>query len=127
VDRVLIVLALAAAVGVAAAFFRARRPAPAPARVDLADVGVSAPGGTVVVGFSTPWCAPCRAWESALAGTGVRFAKVDLTERPDLARKYDVRSTPLLLALSREGDVIETFRGDPTAEAVSRVTSLAGG
>jgi thioredoxin family protein len=126
VDRALIAAALLVAVGCLAALARRRRSADAPARVAPEDVGLRG-RGVGVVGFSTPYCLPCRAWEEALERTGVAWAKIDVAERPELARRYDVMSTPLILAVSLpDGRVLESYTGPPQSGQVERLASLAG-
>jgi hypothetical protein len=95
--------------------------------VDPAEVGLSG-AGVGVVAFSTPYCIPCRNWEAALAGSHVPFVKVDLGERPELARRYGVSATPLVLAVRLPGgEVIERYGGDPDPDDVARLRELAAG
>jgi hypothetical protein len=127
VDRVLLVLAVCALVAAATIVIRRRRPRRPPERIDPGDVGLSG-SGVGVVGFSTPYCVPCRAWEGALAGAGLAFAKVDVSERPELARKYGVTTTPLVLAVRLpDGEVVEAYGGEPEVGEVERLRALAGG
>ena len=127
-DRVLVASALLALVAFLAWRLRARRPAGVPARVAPEELGLAAATGIGVVGFSSPYCLPCQRWESALGAVGLRFSKVDVAERPDLARRYGVRATPLVLAVRLPGgEVVESFDGDPTAADVRRLEELAPG
>ena len=121
--------ALVAAVALVAWRLRARRQAAPPARVDPADIGLEAGRpGVAVLGFSSPYCLPCQRWEAALEATDIRFAKVDVAERPDLARRYGVRSTPLVLAVRLPGgEVLEAFDGEPREGEVDRLIGLAEG
>jgi hypothetical protein len=124
VDRALLVLALCALVGVAVALLR-RRPRRAPSRVDPSDVGLSG-SGVGVVEFSGPYCLPCARWEEALGQAGLEFARVDLSERPELARKYRVRAAPLVLAVRLPGgEVLEAYDAEPRAGEVERLVELA--
>jgi thioredoxin-like negative regulator of GroEL len=61
----------------------------------------------VVVDFSSPWCAPCRALEKALAAEGERrpglvIVHVDITEQQALSQAQGIRATPTLVAF-RDG------------------------
>lgn len=60
--------------------------------------------------FYAPWCHHCklmaRTWEALAArmdesGMDVKFAKVDCTAEPVLARRFNIRSFPSLLLLSQ--------------------------
>ena len=124
-DRVAVAVGLLALVGVAAALLRRRSPG-GPQRIDPRDVGLGG-SGVGVVGFSTPFCAACRSWEAALATSGVAFAKVDLSERPELAARYGVTATPLVVAISLpEGKVLESYDGEPEVGQVEHLRELAG-
>ncbi len=127
--RALVAAALLALVALVAWRLRARRPGSGPARVEPDEVGLAAaPAGIGVVGFSSPYCLPCQRWESSLAEAGVRFSKVDVAERPDLAQRYGVRATPLVLAVRLPGgEVVESFHGEPRDADVEHLAELAGG
>lgn len=125
-DRLLIALALLAVVTTATVVVRRRELPSGPARVDLSDLGLAHAAGVGIVGFSTPYCLPCQQWEEALTSTLVPFMKVDLSERPELARRYDVTSTPLILAVSlADGTVVDSFHGDPRPDLLQRIEQLA--
>jgi hypothetical protein len=127
-DRALLAAGLLAIVALAAALLR-RRTARPPRRVDPVELGLgpSQSGRHVgVVGFSTPFCLPCRAWEAALGQAGIDFAKVDVAARPELARRYAVRATPLILAVGLpRGEVIESYGGEPRPGDVERLVELS--
>src|SRR5919198_1023492 len=113
-DRLLIALALLATVSVASILVRRRELPGTPARIDLGDLGLAHSTGVGVVGFSTSYCLPCQHWEAALVRSPVPFMKVDLSERPELARRYDVKSTPLIVAGSPPaGPVVGSFPRGP--------------
>ena len=121
---------LAAAVGalVAGAWWatrRARAAARAPERVDPADFGLERDGGTAAVLFTSPYCLACRDWAQALESTGVPYRSFDVRERPDLARRYRVRHTPLVLAVrARTGEVAAAYDAEPAPGDVSHVSAL---
>jgi hypothetical protein len=127
VDRALLVAGLFALIGAAAILLRRRRPA-VPDRIEPSEVGLgggSTPGAVGVVGFSTPFCLPCREWEAALGQAGIEFAKVDVSERPELARRYAVTATPLIVAISLpDGDVIQSYGGEPRGRQVEHLREL---
>lgn len=65
----------------------------------------------VLVKFGATWCGPCRMLDGELEGLDTRLAgrasvvKVDVDQRPDLARHYGVSSIPRLLVF-RGGKVV---------------------
>ena len=90
-----------------------------------ADAGLEGEG-VGVIGFSGPYCLACQEWERELTGAGIDFKKIDVAERPDLARRYHVRSTPLVLAVRLpEGLVLERYDAEPRREQVERLAVLA--
>jgi thiol-disulfide isomerase/thioredoxin len=82
-------------------------------RVTPSEVGAAATAfGTkaTLLQFSTEYCAPCRATARVLdaigsASEGVEHVEIDLTDRPDLARRFSVLQTPTTLVLDGEGTV----------------------
>ena len=57
--------------------------------------------------FTASWCSPCRTlapiMERVKQNTpGVRFETIDVDEQPDIAKRYGVRSVPLVI-IERDG------------------------
>ena len=75
-----------------------------PGHVDLAELGC-APGRATVIQFTHPLCSDCQDLASRLAGAGLRPVLVDVSKRPDLARKYGVAVVPLAVAVRANGSV----------------------
>lgn len=75
-----------------------------PGHVDLAELGC-APGREAVVQFTHPLCADCRTLTSRLSAGGRPPVLVDVSKRPDLARKYGVSVVPLAVAVRANGSV----------------------
>ena len=75
-------------------------------RVELADLGLS-PNGEVVVQFTHPLCSDCATLERQLRGEGRNVVTVDVSQRPELARKYGVALVPTAVAVSSTGAVLE--------------------
>jgi hypothetical protein len=75
----------------AASADRATRRSPANRRVDI----------------STPpiGCSECREWERRLSAGPAPLVKLDVRERPDLARKYGIAVVPTVLAVGANGTV----------------------
>jgi hypothetical protein len=72
-------------------------------RIDPADVGLDGAG---VVQFTHPLCAECRAWERRLDEQGEPHVTVDVSRRPELARKYGVAVVPTVVAVGGDGQVL---------------------
>jgi hypothetical protein len=75
-----------------------------PGHVDLAELGC-APGREAVVQFTHPLCSDCQELSSRLSDAGHRPVLVDVSKRPDLARKYGVAVVPLAVAVRANGTV----------------------
>jgi thiol-disulfide isomerase/thioredoxin len=79
-------------------------------RIDLRDVGLS-PDGEVVVEFTHPLCTDCRALESRLRAEGRRVVTVDVSSRPELARKYGIAVVPTAVTVRGDGAVSARLAG----------------
>jgi Domain of unknown function (DUF4395) len=74
-------------------------------RIEPADVALGGAGG--VVEFTHPLCSACREWEQRLTCEGRSPVLVDVSKRPELARKYGVAVVPTIVAVSADGTVID--------------------
>ena len=79
-------------------------------RIDLADLDL-APNREVVVQFTHPLCSDCRALELRLREEGRAVVTVDVSRRPELARKYGVALVPTAVAVSGTGAVVSRLAG----------------
>jgi Domain of unknown function (DUF4395)/Thioredoxin len=75
--------------------------------LDLAELGASSFGGEIVVEFTHPLCTDCRSLESELRAAGRTVVTVDVSRRPELARKYGVVLVPTAVAVTSTGAVVE--------------------
>jgi hypothetical protein len=88
-------------------------------RAVLAELGVRpADADLTVVQFSTAFCGPCRATRARLqqlrhTRPGLAYVHVDAESHLDAVRALDVRVTPTLLWLDRQGVVVERTSGAP--------------
>jgi hypothetical protein len=73
-------------------------------RIDPADFGLQGDG---VVEFTHPLCTDCRGWEQRLRAEGRAPLLVDVSERPELARKYGVAIVPTVVAVAGDGTVLK--------------------
>jgi hypothetical protein len=71
-------------------------------RIEPDDVGLRRAG---VVQFTHPLCTDCRDWERRLDESGDPHVVIDVSERPELARKYGVAVVPTVVAVSGDGTV----------------------
>ncbi len=79
-------------------------------RVDLAELGVVSGQGAIVQ-FTHPLCADCQDLSRRLAGEGHTPVLVDVSRRPDLARKYGVSVVPLAVQVGPDGAVQRRLAG----------------
>ena len=74
--------------------------------LDLAEVG-AAPGRPAVVQFTHPLCSDCRELAQRLAAQAPPVHLVDVSRRPDLARRYHVAVVPAAFRVAGDGTVLE--------------------
>lgn len=101
--------------------------------VTAADVGAPAFGSSAtLLQFSTEYCAPCRSTARILGGIaderpGVAHVDVDLTHRPDLAKRFGVLQTPTTLVLDPSGTIRARIGGAARADEVrSTIDTITG-
>ncbi len=80
-----------------------------PGHVDLAELGC-APGSGAVVQFTHPLCSDCHDLSARLERSGVHPVLVDVSRRPDLARKYGVSVVPFAVEVRANGSVERRVR-----------------
>lgn len=95
--------------------------------VDLSDLG-AAPGRTALVQFTAQTCARCPQVRRMLQGIadalpGVDLVEVDLTHRPDIARRHHVLSTPTTFVIGPTGEQSARFNGVPRRADVEAALS----
>ena len=73
-------------------------------RIDPGDVPLDGAG---VVQFTHPLCSECREWERRLESEGRPHTAIDVSQRPELARKYGVAVVPTVVAVAGDGTVLE--------------------
>jgi thiol-disulfide isomerase/thioredoxin len=77
-----------------------------------------------VVQFATAFCAPCRATKARLqqlqtTRPGLAFVQVDAESHLDEVRELDVRRTPTLFYLGRDGRLIGRSSGAPRPDELT--------
>jgi len=74
--------------------------------IEVADLdGVG--GRPAYVEFTHPLCAECQQWERRLASQPEPLLTLDVSERPQLARKYGVAVVPTVLKIAPDGAVVQ--------------------
>ena len=73
--------------------------------LDLSELGAPHTDG-VVIQFTHPLCTECHEVERRLSSDGHQVVLVDVSKRPDLARKYQVAVVPTALAVGPGGAVL---------------------
>jgi hypothetical protein len=76
-------------------------------QIEPSDLGALNGHSRAFVEFSHPLCAECREWERRLSAGPDPLIKLDVRERPDLARKYGIAVVPTVLAVAANGTVLE--------------------
>ena len=85
-----------------------------------------------VVQFSTAFCAPCRATKARLeqlqaSRPGLAVLHVDAESHLDEVRELDVRRTPTLFYLGRDGRLIGRSSGAPRPDELSALVDAHAG
>jgi hypothetical protein len=74
--------------------------------LDLAELG-AAPGRPAVVQFTHPLCSDCHELEGRLREGPQPLHLVDVSQRPELARRYHVAVVPAAFRVAGDGTVLE--------------------
>ena len=75
--------------------------------IDPADLPGLNGAARTYVEFSHPLCSECGEWERRLGDGPEPLVVVDVSERPELARKYGVAVVPTVVSVGRDGTVLE--------------------
>jgi len=78
-------------------------------RIDPADVEGSI--GPAIVEFTHPLCTECQTLARDLGARGERVVTIDVSRRPELARKYGIAVVPVAVRVTVEGRVVERVAG----------------
>ena len=76
-------------------------------RLDPADLDGLDGAPRAHVEFTHPLCAECREWEERLTDHEEPLVSIDVSERPELARKYGVAVVPTVLSVAPDGTVLQ--------------------
>jgi thioredoxin 1 len=81
--------------------------------------------GKVLVDFYTDTCGPCKAMHPILEElskelTGVRVAKVDVSQNPDVSQMFGIMSVPTVIYMD-DCQVMQTQRGFQSKQALKKM------
>jgi thiol-disulfide isomerase/thioredoxin len=99
----------------------------------LIELGVRpADAELTVVQFSTAFCAPCRATRARLqqlqaTRPGLAYVDIDAEENLAAVRELDIRRTPTLFYLGRDGRLIGRSSGAPRPEELTALVNAYAG
>lgn len=74
-------------------------------RIEPSDLPGFRAGPRSFVQFTHPLCSECHAWERRLATESL--VQVDVSKRPEIARRYGIAVVPTVLAVGPRGEVLE--------------------
>ncbi len=100
--------------------------------LDAGELGVPLGAVATLVQFSTAFCQPCRATRRILDEVssmveGVVHVEIDAEAHLELVRRLDIRRTPTVIILDREGIVRKRASGLPRkADVIAAVGSVTG-
>jgi thiol-disulfide isomerase/thioredoxin len=82
--------------------------------------------GATLVQFSTEYCATCPSTrrflgDVARARGGIAHHEVDLTHRPELAKRLRILQTPTVFVLDKAGNLARRFGGAPRRDELEAV------
>lgn len=127
IERILyaaVVFAMVA--GSVAVWKRPSRKLNATPRIDLDDLGIEGP---VILQFTTRYCAPCKAARPKLMAEAsqadISYAQVDLEERPDVMGRYGIRTTPTIVVVGSEGEILGRWTKLPVGNEIGRAAQMA--
>jgi thiol-disulfide isomerase/thioredoxin len=122
-------LAIAAGVflALAVAYWLWKRPPRRLGRSNLGSLGIREPA---IVQFSTPDCAPCQKAEprlrEAATQTDIPYRRIDVANRPDVAREYGIRTVPTIVVTGRGGRVVGVWTTLPEDGQILDAARRAG-
>lgn len=127
--RLLVLMAVVFAAGAGScALRRYVKNAPIPTRFDRRDVNISK-AGTMLVEFTSPLCHECQVayplLQAASEAHNAPLAVIDAKQRPDLAAKYSIRTTPTILVVDHRGKVTAGWFNSPSEQDLSSALELA--
>ncbi|HAF09879.1 MAG TPA: hypothetical protein DCK98_07345 [Chloroflexi bacterium] len=78
-------------------------------RIDPGDLDTTV--ARAIVEFTHPLCTECQRLARDLEGRGERVLTIDVSRRPELARKYGIAVVPVAVRIEGDGRVVERIAG----------------
>jgi hypothetical protein len=75
-------------------------------RIDPSDLPALDGAAQAFVEFTHPLCSECGVWESRLRERDEPLVTVDVSERPEMARKYGITVVPTVFAVAGDGTLL---------------------
>jgi hypothetical protein len=75
-------------------------------RIDPSDLPALDGAAQAFVEFTHPLCSECGVWERRLRERGEPLVTVDVSERPEMARKYGITVVPTVFAIAGDGTLL---------------------
>jgi len=94
-----------------------------PKRVELEKIlGVEASAqGAELLLFTTELCSKCPQVRRNLSSASLDFAEIDVTDRLDLAAKFQIKQTPTLIQIGRDGNIRQRLSGAITKQQIAEL------
>lgn len=83
-----------------------------------------------VLTFGAVWCSGCLVmkpiWEEIIKENDwIEREYIDIDEKPEIAKKYDIEEIPVFVFLDKDGKEIERMEGEfPKEELVTKINEL---
>jgi len=94
-----------------------------PERVELEKIlGVEASAqGAELLLFTTELCSKCPQVRRNLTSASLDFAEIDVTDRLDLAAKFQIKQTPTLIQIGRDGNIRQRLSGAISKQQIAEL------